>query len=83
VDAAHRRKVDNQAVVNGAEARATMPTTSNSDLKPVLAPEVHGGDDVANVAALRNQPWVLVDHPVVHAARGVVVRIPTRYQLAA
>ena len=71
--ALHHRQVDDQPVVAAAEPGAVVAAAADGEQQALLAGEVHGGDDVGDVDAARDEPRPLVDHAVVEGARGVVV----------
>ncbi len=74
-DALHRREVDDEPVVAGAEAGAVVAAAADGEEQAVFAGEVDGGDDVGGVGAAGDQGRALVDHGVVDRARLVVARI--------
>ncbi len=82
-DAVHRREIDHQPVVDGAESGAVVPAAADGDEQVVVAGEVDRGDDVGDVGALGDERRVLVDHRVVDRARLVVARIAGLDELAA
>ena len=73
--ALHTREVDDQAILDAAQARTIVAAAANGDVELVVASEIDGGDDVGDVGAAGDQPWMLVDHAVVKLARFLVVRI--------
>src|SRR5215472_11994979 len=82
-DTAHRPEVDDQTVVTHPQASRVVATAADRDREPLLATEVHRGDNVGHVSAACDQARVTVDHAVVHAAGRVVFRIAWSDQLAA
>ena len=82
-DPLHHRQVDDQPVVDAAEARPVVAAAADGDEKAVVAAEVHRRDHVGDVGALRDQQRPLVDHAVVERAGLVVVRVVARDQPAA
>ena len=81
--ALHLREVDHQAVVAAAEAGAVVAAAPDRDEKALVAAEGHRGDDVGDVHAARDEARLLVDHPVIERAGGVVVGVAGLDQLAA
>ena len=71
-DTTHRRKVDYQAVVAGAETAAVVPAAPHGQQQRMLAREVHGCDHVRDIRATRDQPRALRNHRVVDLARIVI-----------
>jgi hypothetical protein len=72
VDAAHRRQVDHQAVVDHGGAGDVVAAAADGERQPLLPGEADGGRDVAGVDAAGDQRGALVDHAVPHLAGGVV-----------
>ena len=79
----HHRQVDDQPVVDAAQAGAVVAAAADGDEKTVVAAEIHRGDHVGDIDALRDEQRPLVDHAVVERASLVVVRIAPRDQPAA
>jgi hypothetical protein len=71
-DAAHRRQVDDQAVVAQAQAPAVVAPAAHGEQQPVLAREAHRRDDVGHVGTAGDQARTLGDHRVEDRARSVV-----------
>ena len=71
----HHRQVDDQPVVDAAEARAVVAAAADGDEKAVVAAEIDRCDHVGNIDALRDQQRPLVDHAVIERARLVIVRV--------
>ena len=82
-DAVHRREVDHQPVVDGAQAGAVVAAAADGDGDAVLAGEVDGGDDVGHVGAADDERRMAVDHRVVDHAGVVVAGVAGLDQLAA
>ena len=81
-DAAHRRQVDHQAVVDDGGAGDVVPAAADGERQGVLGGEADGGRDVVGVGAARDRGRALVDHAVPHAARGLVLGVIGRDDLA-
>ena len=60
-----------------------VAAAADRDQQALLAPEVHGRDDVGDVGAARDEPRALVDHAVVELARLVVAGSPGWMSVAA
>ena len=75
VHALQHRQIDDEPVVAAAEAGAVVAAAADRQQQSFLSSEVDGGDDVGDVRTSRDQARPLVDHAVVHGARGVVVRV--------
>jgi hypothetical protein len=82
VHAAHRRQVDDQAVVDDGRAGDVVPTAAHGQGQPVLRGEPDRAGDVFGVGAPRDYGRALVDHPVPHPAGGLVLRVIGRDDLA-
>src|SRR5690349_18344883 len=67
-DALQAREIDDQSVVTAAEAGPVMPASANRDEQVLLAPEIHGSDDVGCVRAARDEARPFIDHRVVKLA---------------
>jgi len=72
---ANWREVDHEAVVNGSEPRDAVATAADCDVEPAFPAHVERHHDVARVHATYDQPRVLVDAPVVHPSRLLVLRV--------
>jgi hypothetical protein len=66
--ALHRRQVDDQAVIDAAETRTIVAAPANGDRELVLAAEIHGRDDIADIRTSSDEQRPLVDHGVVKFA---------------
>src|SRR5438094_6235943 len=73
--ALHQRQVDDQTIVNDAEATAVVSATAHGHGESTCAPEIDGGDDVCHIAAARDQTRVSVDHAVIDLPRGGIVGV--------
>ena len=81
-DAAHRREVDDEAVVDEGGACDVVAAAADGERQLVLGGEADGGRDVVGVGAARDRGRALVDHAVPHAAGGVVLDVIGRDDLA-
>ena len=54
-DAAHPREVDDEAVVDGAEARRAVAAAADRDVEALVAAEADGRDDVGDVGGTDDQ----------------------------
>ena len=82
-DAAHRREVDDEAVVAGAQARAVVPAAADGQLDVLLRAEPDRGHHVGHVVAAGDQRGAAIDHAVVDGAGDVVVAVAGPQQRAA
>ena len=83
-DAVHRREIDHQPVVDGAQARRRCGRRRGWPARSVVvAGEVDRGDDVGDVVAADDERRVLVDHRVVDVARLVIAGIAWLDDIAA
>jgi hypothetical protein len=71
-DSAHRREVDDEAVVDDGGARDVVAAAADGERKPVLGSEADRDRHVGGVGASRDHRRVLVDHAVPDAARRLV-----------
>ena len=74
-DPLHHRQIDDQAVVDAAEARPVVAAAADGDEQLVVAAEIHRGHHVGDVRAARDEQRPLVDHAVVKLARLIIVRV--------
>ena len=72
---AHLRHVDDQAAVVRPESGPAVPAAAHREVEPVLAGEVHGGDDIADLLGPQDRQRPLVEHAVVDGARLVVALV--------
>ena len=72
---AHEREVDHQAAIRDGSTGHVVAAASHRDLEAAVAPEVHGVADVGDVVAPRDDPWALVDQPVVDGTHIVIAAI--------
>ena len=63
--ALHRRQVDDQAVIDAAETRTIVAAAANGDRELVVAAEIDGRDDIADIRASSDEQRAFVDHGVV------------------
>ena len=70
---AHRRHVDDQAAIVGAEPGRAVSTVANGEIETVLSSEVDAEDDVGHLLGAKHGQRTLVEHAVVHGARLVVI----------
>ncbi len=82
-DAFHRRQVQDQAVVAGAQAGAAVPAAPDGEEEAPLAGEIDGGDHVRDVRGADDEGGAAVDHPVIDLAGRVVTRVAGAGQFAA
>ena len=82
-DAVHAREIDDQTVVTYAQTSRIVAAATDRYEHAVVASEVHGGDDVRHVHAVRDQAWTPVDHGVVDLPGSLVARVGGLDQLAA
>ena len=66
--ALHRRQVDDQAVVDAAETRTIVAAAANGDRELVVAAEIDGRNDIADICASSDDERAFVDHAVVELA---------------
>jgi hypothetical protein len=78
----HRRHIDDQAAIVGAETGCAVPPVTNGEVEPVIAGEVHGGDDVSHLLGAEHRQRALVKHAVVNDARLIVALVAGGEQLA-
>jgi hypothetical protein len=52
-----------------------MTAAADGEKQIVFSREVHGVDDVGDICATGDQPWLLMDHPVVHLAGFIVILV--------
>jgi hypothetical protein len=69
------RHVDHQPALDRAHPRAAVPRAAHGDLEPELPRLTHRVHHVRGVDAACDRSRALVDHPVVHLARGLVRRV--------
>jgi hypothetical protein len=79
VDVIHRREVDHEAVVTDGFARDVVSAAFDREQQILIAGEIDGSDDVGSPRTLGDDCWLLVDHPVPHAA-GLVVALVLRLE---
>jgi hypothetical protein len=72
LDSPHRRQIENDAVVHGAEARRVVPAAAHCERQPTRLCEVDDRDDVGDIAAAHDQSGMPVGSRVVDRARLVV-----------
>ena len=73
--ALHRRQVDDQAVFDAAETRTIVAAAANGDRELVVAAEIHGRDDIADIRASGDEQRAFVDHRVVEPSRLFIFRM--------
>jgi hypothetical protein len=73
--ALHRRQVDDQAVVDAAETRTIVAAPANGDRELVVAAEIDGRNDIADIRASSDEQRAFVDHGVVEFSRLFVFRM--------
>jgi hypothetical protein len=61
----HRRQIDHESVITCCKPSDIMASPTHSESPMVISCEVYRADDVGNVGASRNEPWVLINHRVV------------------
>jgi hypothetical protein len=61
----HRRQIDYQAAVARSEPSDVMASPSHSESPMAISRKVYRADNVGNIGASRNEPWVPIDHRVV------------------
>jgi hypothetical protein len=83
VDRAHRREIDDDAVVGDRRARGVVPAAPNGERQVVLGSEADGRRDVVGVHGARDRDRALVDHAVPDAPGRVVVAVVGPDHLAA
>ena len=83
LDRLHRREVDHDPVVDGAEAAAVVAAAADRQRQVVLGGEADRPGDVVGVRAAGDQRRAAVDHRVVDGARLGVGRVVGTDQLAA
>ena len=69
---AHPREIDDEAVVDGAEARRAVPAAADRDVESLVAAEADGRDDVGDIGGRTIERRTPVDHAVLDAP-GVLV----------
>src|SRR5579883_2124149 len=67
-DAFHWRKIDYQAAVAGAQARAIVSAAADRQCQSLLACKVDGGDYIGDIHAAHEQRGMLINHSVVDLA---------------
>ena len=82
VDPAHQREVDHQPALGDRTSGDVVATAADGDLEPGVAPEVHRVPHVGDVETAGDRPGMLVDEPVVHRSRGVVLGISRKHEHA-
>ena len=68
-------QIDDQAVITHAETACVVTSAPDGHQQLVFTGEIHCGDDVCNILALRDRLRPAVDHAVVNLAGIVVARI--------
>src|SRR5205809_415752 len=81
--ALHQRQVDDQTIVNDAEAAAVVSATAHRHSEPTCASEIDGADDVCHIAAASDQTRISVDHALIDLPRGGTVGVSGYDQRAA
>ena len=71
----HARKVDDDAIVDDAEAAAVVSAAADRERHPMGSGQRDRARDVVGAGAAHDERRMAVDHAVVDRARGVVVRI--------
>ena len=79
LDVAHARQVDDEAVVDGAEAGDAVASAAHGEVEPLVVCCLDRRDDVGGVSALHDCPRASIVHPVVDLA-GLVVARSTRFE---
>jgi hypothetical protein len=74
-DASQAGEVDHQPIVTGPMSWAVVAASPDGNQEPLLAAEVHGGDNVRNIGATRDNSRTFVDHGVVKLAGLAVLGI--------
>ena len=73
--AAHRRQVDHDRVVGGAEAGHAVPAAAHREVEAAVAGVVHGRLHVVGVGAAHDRGRMPVDHEVVDVPGVFVLRV--------
>ncbi len=73
----HHRQVNDEALVNAAEAGSVMAAAADGDGKLAVTAKVYSGNHVGDICAACNQQRPLVDHTVVELADFIVVDMIT------
>ena len=60
-----------------------MTAATDRQQEIILSCKIHRANDVGHIYATRDETRLLVDHPIVHLARFVVILVPRLYQPAA
>ncbi len=74
-DAFHHRQVDDQTVIDAAQAGPAMAAAAHGNRKLVVAAEIHRRHHVGRVGTARDDERPLVDHAVIELARLLIVRV--------
>src|SRR5262245_42976306 len=61
----HRRQIDHETVVTCSKPSDVMASPAHSERPIVLPCKVYRVDNVGNIGASRNEPWVHINHCVV------------------
>jgi hypothetical protein len=61
----YRRQIEYEAVVTCSKPSDVMASPSHSESPMVISCKVYRADNVGNIGASRNKPWVLINHRVV------------------
>ena len=81
-DSAHARQVDDEAVVDAAQAAAIVAAAADGDVEALLASEPHRGDHVRDITTLDDHRWAFVDHRVVQRTSVVVAAVASHENVA-
>ena len=79
----HLSHIDHQAAVIRAEPRPAVTAASHRQIEPVLARELHGSHDVADLLCPQHRQRALVEHAVMHGTRLVVALVLSHNHAAA
>src|SRR6266516_5345612 len=81
-DTFHAREVDEEAIIGNSITGDTMPTTTDSDRKVLVASKLDGSNYIDNISATHNQSRVSVNAPIPYPADAIVVIVAGKDQLA-
>src|ERR1041385_3887941 len=79
----YRTQIDDQAVITNSQASCVMATATDRDQNIILSCEIYRANYVRYVRATRDEPRLLVDHPVIHLASFIIILVAGLDQFAA
>jgi len=78
----HVGEIDEESIIGNSITGGTMPTTTDSDGKELVASKLDGSNYIDNISATNNQSRVSVNAPIPYSADAIVVLVTGKDQLA-